>query len=878
MPIKPSSLLSPDLEGFGVLRALALNMRWSWSHQEDDLWGSMDPELWELTHNPWLILQTISRAKLEAFAADPDFCRKVDGLLRTHQEYLEAPTWFSSAHPGSPLTCVAYFSMEFMLSEALPIYSGGLGNVAGDQLKAASDLGVPVVGVGLLYDRGYFRQAIDARGAQQALYPYNDPALLPITPVRDEGGEWVRVEFAFPGYKVWLRVWQVDVGRTKLYLLDSNDPANPPFHRGITSELYGGGSALRLSQEVVLGIGGWRMLSMLGLRPEVCHLNEGHAALAVLERARDLMEETSLPFDVALNVTRTGNLFTTHTPVPAGFDRFSPALIEQVLGGYAESSLGISVGDLLALGRIRPDDPHEEFNMAHLALRGSGAVNGVSRLHGEVSRGIFQRLFPQWPEADVPVGYVTNGIHVPSWDSAGADALWTKVCGKARWVGIKTESETQGATAAGDSSPATNRRPQTADKRPAYELTTPASLAENIRCASDLDLWQLRTQGRLELIRYTRRRLARQLAASGASRADIDAAAHIFNPNALTIGFARRFATYKRTTLLLTDPERLLRILSNPHRPAQLIIAGKAHPADKAGQAMIEQWTSFIRRPEARPHAVFLADYDMLLTEQLVQGVDVWINTPRRPWEASGTSGMKVLVNGGLNLSELDGWWAEAYSSEVGWALGDGLEHGEDPAWDAAEAHAIYDLLEREIVPQFYTRDETGIPTQWVARVRESMARLTPQFAADRTVREYTEKYYLPAAAAYTKRSANRGALGAEVLNWQRGLQQHFETAYFGPVSVDTIGDHYVFRVQVYFDDLPLEWVNVELYADGVNGGTPARYRMNRDHQLAGTANGYMYTAQAPASRPASDYTPRLVPYHTDASVPLEAPQIRWQK
>ena len=872
-------MLSPDLEGFETLKALALNMRWSWSHQEDELWGPLDPELWELTHNPWVILQTISRTKLKALAADQDFRSKVETMLRIQQEYLEAVTWFSSAHARSPLSCVAYFSMEFMLSEALPIYSGGLGNVAGDQLKAASDLGLPVVGVGLLYQQGYFRQAIDSRGAQQALYPYNDPALLPITPVRDESGEWLRIEFPFPGYKVWIRVWQVDVGRTKLYLLDSNDPANPPLHRGITSGLYGGGPELRLAQEMLLGIGGWRMLGLLGLRPEICHLNEGHAALAVLERARGLMREGNLPFEVAHAVARPGNLFTTHTPVPAGFDRFSPALIRQYLGRYAETDLGISLHDLLALGREHPDDPHEEFNMAYLALRGSGAVNGVSRLHGKVSRSIFQRLFPQWPEAEVPVGYVTNGIHVPSWDSAGADALWTKLCGKARWLGIRTEIESQeAASAAGHSSPVITHVSETKGEGPALDLITPALLATNVRCASDLELWQLRTKNRVDLIEYTRRRLARQLAASGATQTEIDAASHIFDPDALTLGFARRFATYKRPNLLLHDPERLLRILSNPRRPAQLIIAGKAHPADKAGQAMIEQWTSFIRRPESRPHVVFLGDYDMLLTEHLVQGVDVWVNNPRRPWEASGTSGMKVLVNGGLNLSELDGWWAEAYSSEAGWALGDGREHGEDPAWDAVEANAMYDLLEREILPLFYARDENGIPIQWLARVRESMARLTPQFAADRAVREYTEKYYLPGAAAYRKRIADQSALGVQVLNWQRSLHTHWPMVSFGPLSVETSGDHHICRVQVYFNDLPSESVRVELYAEGVNGGEAARYDMSRDHRLGGTSNGYMYIAQAPASRPASDYTPRLVPYHKDANVPLEAAQIRWQK
>ena len=628
-----------------------------------------------------------------------------------------------------------------MLSEALPIYSGGLGNVAGDQLKAYSDLGVPVVGVGLLYQQGYFRQVIDKDGAQQALYPYNDPGQLPITPLRQPNGEWLRLEIALPGYSVWLRAWQVQVGRVKLYLLDSNDAANVPIHRGITSELYGGGPELRLKQELLLGIGGWRLLNALGIQPEVCHLNEGHAAFAILERARTFMNETGQPFEVALAVTRAGNLFTTHTAVAAGFDRFSPALIEQYLGRYAKEKLGITIHDLLALGRQNANDSSEPFNMAYLAIRGSGAVNGVSRLHGQVSRHIFEPLFPHWPEDEVPVGYVTNGVHMPSWDSASADDLWTESCGKDRWLG-------------------TNK-----------------SLDQDIRRVSDATLWQFRTAARKSLVDYARERLSRELTSAGAAPAAVDEAKHLFDPNALTLGFARRFATYKRPNLLLHDRARLLRLLANPERPVQLIIAGKAHPQDRAGQALIQEWIQFIRQPETRPHIIFLSDYDMFLTEHLVQGVDVWINTPRRPWEASGTSGMKVLVNGGINLSELDGWWSEAYTPAVGWALGDGKEHGDDPAWDAVEADQLYDLLEREVIPEFYSRSQSDIPTNWVKRMRESMARLTPHFSADRTVREYTERYYVPAATAYRERSADKGKIGSQLVHWQHALEQEWGTA-----------------------------------------------------------------------------------------------------
>jgi starch phosphorylase len=836
------SLLPTGVEVVDSLVELALDMRWSWNHASDGVWRTLDPILWELTQNPWVILQTVSRDQLDRALADLTFRKNLDDLLRVKRQKAGAPAWFQQNHPQAPLTCVAYFSMEFMLSEALPIYSGGLGNVAGDQLKAASDSGIPVVGVGLLYQQGYFRQVIDRDGAQQALYPYNDPGQLPITPLRHPNGEWLRLEIALPGYSVWLRAWQVQVGRIKLYLLDSNDAANFPAHRGITSELYGGGPELRLKQELLLGIGGWRLLRALGIEPEVCHLNEGHAAFAVLERARSFMDETGQPFEVALAATRVGNLFTTHTAVAAGFDRFAPDLIEQYLGWYARQRLGINPQELLALGRQNPNDLSENFNMAYLAIRGSGAVNGVSRLHGKVSRHLFEPLFPHWPTDEVPVGHVTNGVHVSTWDSAAADDLWTNACGKDRW------------------------------------LATKEVLEQDIRCLSDTTLWQFRTAASKSLVEYARERLSRQLTVSGSSPESIDRAKHLFDLNTLTLGFARRFAAYKRPNLLLHDPQRLLRILSNPLRPVQLIIAGKAHPEDHVGQALIQEWIHFIRRPEARPHVIFLSDYDMHLTEHLVQGVDVWINTPRRPWEACGTSGMKVLVNGGINLSELDGWWAEAYAPEVGWALGDGQEHGDDPAWDAAEAEALYDLLEQEVIPEFYTRDESGIPTAWVNRMRESMAQLTPRFSARRTVREYTEQHYLPAAAAYRERAANRGAIGRQMVDWQHSLEHKWATLQFGEVKVETRGGQHVFEVQVFLDDLDHREVRVELYADGNKGSAPVRQEMTHVQPRASELHWAIYRASVSAIRPATDYTARIIPHCDGVAVPLEVGHILWQR
>jgi starch phosphorylase len=837
-----NTLLPTDIPGVDSLAKLALDMRWSWNHASDEVWRKLDPALWEITHNPWVVLQTVSRDKIERALGDPIFRTKVDGLIEDCRQSVAAPAWLQKAHPQTSLTCCAYFSMEFMLNEALPIYSGGLGNVAGDQLKAASDLGVPVVGMGLLYQQGYFRQMIDKDGAQQALFPYNDPGQLPITPLRQPNGEWLRLEFAFPGYSMWLRAWQVQVGRVKLFLLDSNDAANYPPHRAITSQLYGGGPELRLMQELVLGLGGWRLLRALGIQPEVCHLNEGHAAFAVLERARNFMEDTGQPFEVALAATRVGNLFTTHTAVAAGFDRFPPALIEQYLSKYAQQRLGITLHDLLALGRQNPDDPEEHFNMAYLAIRGGGAVNGVSRLHGKVSRHIFLPLFPHWPEDEVPVGYVTNGVHMPTWDSAPSDDLWTEACGKDRWLGMTD------------------------------------TLEQDFRRVSDSSLWQFRTATSKSLVEYARERLSKQLAASGSSPAAIDGAKHVFDPNALTLGFARRFATYKRPNLLLHDPERLLRLLTNPQRPVQLIIAGKAHPADQAGQALIQQWVQFIRRPEVRSHAMFLGDYDMLLTENLVQGVDVWINTPRRPWEACGTSGMKVLVNGGINLSELDGWWAEAYTPEIGWALGDGREHGDDPAWDAVEAEALYDLLELQVIPEFYTRDQNGIPTAWVKRMRESMARLTPRFSATRAVCEYTEQHYLPAAAAYRERAANRGAVGQQVVDWRHAVDRTWGSLRFGDLQVETNGDHHEFEVDVFLNDLDPNTARVELYADGINGGDPVRVEMRPTRPLPDASRGGVYQAAVPATRPAQDYTARVIPQQSGVAVPLESAQILWQR
>jgi starch phosphorylase len=838
MPIPANYFLPSVPEELDGLDELVLDLRWSWNHEADRLWKQIAPELWARTGNPWLILQNVSTARLNVLAADPTFRKTLADYVASYRDAMEKPSWFQQAHGDSPLT-VAYFSMEFGLSEALPLYSGGLGILAGDYMKTASDLGVSAIGIGLLYQQGYFRQVLDNTGSQAEFYPYNDPGQLPVMPVRDKDGEWLAVEVLLPGRHMRLRAWQATIGRTRLYLLDSNDPRNSPADRGITSELYGGGPDMRLQQEIALGIGGWRLLRALAINVDVCHLNEGHAAFVVLERARDLMAANKLPFDVALAATRVGNIFTTHTPVGAGFDRLNPGLMQRCLGSYAEE-IGIGLDGLLALGRQGAINAQEPFNMSYLAIRGSGYVNGVSRIHAEVSRRIFQNLFPRVPQWEVPVTHVTNGVHTPSWDSSAADDIWSGACGKERWLG---------------------------------DLKT---VEENLKKVPGEQLWEFRNQARQRLIDYARERLAWQLATAGVSEEEISQARHVLDPYILTIGFARRFTGYKRPNLLLHDEERLARLLCHSQRPLQLIIAGKAHPRDEEGKAMIKSWSDFVRRPDIRPHVAFLADYDMSLAEHLVQGVDLWINTPRRPWEACGTSGMKVLVNGGLNLSELDGWWAEAYRPEVGWAVGDGREHPGDPGLDAREAEQLYQLLENEVVPSFYNRNGNGIPEVWVARMRASMAELTPRFSTNRMVREYVERLYLPASQLYHSRISDGAHHASLLCHWHEELEKHWAELHFGELHVQNEDGKYTFTVQLHLGDLDPDAVRVELYAEPGDSQEPEVHIMEPHEVLAGDLKGHVYSVRLPARRPTADYTPRVIPHFDGALVPLEARQILW--
>ncbi|KAF0096602.1 MAG: starch phosphorylase [Rhodospirillaceae bacterium] len=841
----------PDLPAeISALRILALDLRWTWSHEHDAFWERIDPRLWRRTRNPWSVLQSASARRLERLAADVAFRQQLADLMAARRNHVERPGWFVTSHGRAALGGVAYLSMEFGLGAALPLYAGGLGILAGDFLKTASDLDVPVIGIGLLYQEGYFRQMIDAEGMQQELYPNNDPAMMPVEPVLLGEGGWLRIRLRLPGRTLHLRVWQATVGRVKLYLLDSNDLLNSPADRGITAKLYAGGSEARLMQEIVLGVGGWRVVEALHPQTEICHINEGHAAFAVVERARHFAEKAKLSFWEALWATRAGNVFTTHTPVAAGFDSFSPGLLRKylpilrrylpVVEGKSDGD-GLALNDILGLGRIDPQNQDEPFNMAYLAQRGSALCLGVSRLHGEFSRRIFQPLFARWPACEVPIGHITNGVHTPTWDSIEADRIWTESCGKERWRSM-------------------------AD-----------SLGEQIACVSDDELWTMRGKERQHLVGFARRHLATQLRERGFDPELVREADRALDPNVLTIGFARRFTGYKRPTLLLRDPVRLDRLLLNERQPIQLVVAGKAHPDDTEGKSMIRAWNDLARQPPYSRRVVFLEDYDIALAQELVQGVDLWVNTPRRPWEACGTSGMKVLVNGGLNCSVLDGWWDEAYQPEVGWSIGDG-RGGDAVEVDARDAASLYDTLEQRIIPEFYDRDVAGLPRAWLARIRRSMSTLTPAFGSARMVHEYVEKAYLPLAKAQRARLADGCALAKSMREWSDKLQRHWSSLHAGEPTVIGADGRWRFTVPVFGGDLPLEAVRVELFADERHDAPAEVITLHQEHAIPGTTNGHIYAGEVAAARSAEDYTVRIVPYHPAARIPKELPLIVWQR
>jgi starch phosphorylase len=827
---------------FEMLRSLAFDLGIRWSQANEDIWRELNAKVWQMTHNPCLVLNAVSREKIDQHLADDGFLARVQQISEWQQQQLAAPCWFSAQDAAEVAGPVAYFSMEYMLSEALPIYSGGLGNVAGDQLKAASDLGVPVVAVGVLWQHGYFRQEVDSQGVQHALFPVNDTRQMPVEPLLQPDGSLLRMAIELPGLTVWLRGWQVSVGRNRLLLIDSNDSANPVPVRLITEQLYGGDTEMRLRQEIVLGIGGWRMVEAAGYQPRVCHLNDGHAAFAVLERARSYMRTHQVSFSVALTATRAGNLFTTHTPVSAGFDCFEPELIRKYLGHYVEHELEQSFDQIMALGKAPGDSASASFNMAFLAMRGSGAVNAVSELHGHTSRRIFEPLFRRFPSNEVPIGYIVNGIHLPTWVSLEAQAHWHALhADQIPWRGGET-----------------------------------VNVAQMLAEVDDTLIWSMRGEARASLLVFVREQLAISEAVRGESLEVIAAAGARLDPNVLTLGFARRFATYKRPNLLLQDPERLLRILNHPTRPVQLLIAGKAHPLDLTGQQMIQQWHGFIARPETQGRVAFIEDYDMRIARHLVQGVDVWINTPRSPWEACGTSGMKILANGGLNLSQLDGWWAEAFADDVGWAVGDGQEHGSEH--DDVDARQLYSLLEEQVAPAFYDRAPSGEPNGWISRMRRSMQKLVGQYSADRAVREYVEHYYLPLARGYERRTRNHSALAIELVDVIADITRRWADLRIVDSTCRRAGNLYHIQLDIALGGVATQCLRVQLYRAGDEHDRSRTWdlTLRGDSTASGRA---VYEGQVPDDCPESAYTGRvMVNDRSELFVPLEVPLILWGK
>lgn len=819
-------------EPLQALASLAFDFRWSGSQTAARLWSWLDAEMWERTRNPVTILLNVRQERLDEAAQDSAFLADLKHWLERVERRARETAWFQRdvSADWTPAS-IAYFSMEFGLSEALPIYSGGLGMLAGDHLKSASALGVPLVGIGLLYQQGYFRQSIGGDGVQGEVFPFNEPGSLPVTPVKGPDGRWPRVRLPLPGRTLILRTWEAQVGGVRLLLLDSNDPMNSPGDRTITAQLYNADRTTRLLQELVLGVGGWQLLEKLELSPKVCHLNEGHAAFAVVARAASYARDHGVPFDTALWATRGGNVFTTHTPVAAGFDVFDPGLVSHYARPLVEAS-GITMDQLLTLGRLHPSHTDQPFNMANLAVHGCGYVNGVSRLHGAVSKKLFAPMFPGYPVDEVPVNYVTNGVHVPSWDSSAADQFWQKAW-KTGW---------------------------------SRDLDTAAT---TIAAVTDETLWAFRNEARARLVEYVRQRYERRCKERGWAHRDVT---RLLDPNVLTIGFARRFTGYKRPSLMLHDTDRLIRILSNYKHPVQLVIAGKAHPNDYQGKDAVRDIVAFCRRPEVRHRAVFLEDYDMVVAQAMVGGVDIWLNNPARPREACGTSGMKALVNGGLHLSTLDGWWDEAFTPDVGWKIG-GTDD-DNPARDPLDAHELYDLLEREIAPLFYRRDENNIPRDWLPRVRASLTQLTPVFSSDRMVREYVQQAYVPAARAFDQRSASGSAIAGDMQSWQTCIQSEWPYVKFEELSVVREGDQWHFWTTVHVASLQPSQVTVELCAVDPATQTTIVTPMELDRTSGPTIT---YRVRVPASRPAEHYTPRLRPAHA-FRLPTELPLIKWQK
>ena len=834
-------------ERLSGLREIAYNLRWSWDDDLRTVFSRLDRDLWERTYqNPVLLLGSVAQERLEALAQDDSFLAVYDRALERLHAYLGEHTAWDRRWPDRPL--VAYFSAEYGIAECLPIYSGGLGVLSGHHLKSASDLGVPLVAVGLLYQQGYFRQYLTSDGWQQESYPVNDFYNLPVQLTTGTDGGPVRVELDLAGRRTVVQVWRADVGRVPLYLLDTNVPENPQDLQDVTDQLYGGDQENRIRQEIVLGIGGLRALRALGLDPVVFHMNEGHSAFLGLERIRVLRRQQGLTFREGLESARAGAVFTTHTPVPAGFDVFRPELMERYLSPYL-GELGISLAELLALGRPNGSPGEPGFNMAALALRTSEFANGVSELHGEVSRRLLRSYFPGVPEHEVPVGHVTNGAHTRSCVSREMAGLFDRYLGPG-WT-----------------------------RRPAQE-----EVWAGVDAIPDEELWATHERRRERLVAFARRRLASQLEQRGASARDIDRARGVLNTRALTIGFARRFATYKRADLILRDLERLKAILLSSERPVQILFAGKAHPADREGKEILKAVVGFCQREEFRRHAVFIEDYDLVIARYLVQGVDVWLNTPRRGMEASGTSGMKVVPNGGINLSIPDGWWCEGYRPEAGWAIGKGEDYPDHAYQDAVESSALYDILEKDVVPLFYAREADGLPRGWIQRMKKSMKLLAPAFSTNRMLWEYAERYYVPAARCSERMSRDGFCKAREIAAWKEKVRRDWpgvrvETVAETRAGAHRVGEGFDLAATVRLGDVSPDDVAVEAYYGPLDASREVRQgRTVLLHLEQSLDEGvHRYAGTIPSERSGMQgYSVRIRPSHPEACDLLGSGLVAW--
>lgn len=799
-----------------ALQRVAYNLWWCWEPDATNLFRRLDPDLWKSTrHNPVEMLGILQQTTLEALKNDEGFMAHLRLVDEKLSDYLQAKTWFQKTCNGASGMKLAYFSMEYGLHESLPVYSGGLGILAGDHLKSASDLGLPLVGVGLLYRQGYFRQYLNNEGWQQEYYPENDFYNLPLTLERDENGAPHVFELSFGPRRFKVHIWRVQVGRVPLYLLDTNLEENSPEDRLITAQLYFGDKEMRMIQEILLGIGGIRALRMLGIIPNVCHMNEGHAAFLALERIRLLMEKRGIRFNEAREIVSAGNIFTTHTPVEAGIDHFAPELLDKFFTGYIPS-LGISHDEFIGLGRQNPKNRQESFCMAVLALKLAGHANGVSQLHGEVSRRMWKNLWPELPEEQLPLASITNGVHTRTWMSNHMASLLIRYLGT-RWLDDPTDH----------------------------------GVWRRIAKIPDAELWRTRQSCREKLVDFARKRLKEQLIKVGATTKEIATAEEVLDPEVLTIGFARRFATYKRGTLLLRDLDRLAALLNNPAMPVQFIFAGKAHPQDQEGKELIRQIVQAAQQERFRHRIVFIEDYDMEVARHLVQGVDVWLNTPLRPMEASGTSGMKVAFNGGLNLSVLDGWWCEGYQGNNGWAIGKGEVYEDIEYQNQVEGRALYDLLEKEVIPHFYDQGSDGVPRAWIATMKASLQSLCPVFSTDRMVQEYTGHSYTPSYTQWKRLVDDDLALALDLARWKEGIfkawpQIRIEEAVAQATDAVVVGSLVPVSARIALGDIPVDQVAVEGYfgaldsTGNIQGGETVLLEMQSDlgggvHQFGGT-------------------------------------------